>query len=192
MPHINLLPWREQAKQRKQKEYVAILALVAIAAFGVMLLVNTYYNGLISNQEMRNQYLRNEIAILDSQIAEIRELKDKRKNLEQRMGLITDLQTNRNLAAQIMDELVKVVPTGIFFVSLDKENNKLNIKGKSESNNRVSAMMRKVESSYLFELPTLSNIVSASPESRTNILSDFTMSIQVKTSFDKKSKSGGQ
>lgn len=179
MPHINLLPWREQDKQRKQKIYITLLALVAILAFSVMLLINAYYNSLIANQQARNQYLNNEIAVLDSKIQEIKELKTKRKNLEQRMELIADLQRNRNLGAQIMDELVKVVPAGIYLVSLEKQGRKVTIKGKSESNNRVSTMMRNIEASYLLERPVLNAIVSAQSNEALNILSDFTMSFDV-------------
>ncbi|WAJ70260.1 PilN domain-containing protein [Catenovulum adriaticum] len=192
MPHINLLPWREQDKQRKQKIYITILTLVAILAFSVMLLINTYYNSLISNQQTRNQYLNNEIAVLDSKIKEIKELKTKRKNLEQRMELIADLQRNRNLGAQIMDELVKVVPAGIYLVSLEKKGRQVTIQGKSESNNRVSTMMRNIEASYLLERPVLNAIVSAQSNEALNILSDFTMSFDVQSAGLEREQEGQQ
>lgn len=192
MPHINLLPWREQDKQRKQKIYIVILTLVAVLAFSVMLLINAYYNSLISNQQARNQYLNNEIAVLDSKIKEIKELKTKRKNLEQRMELIADLQRNRNLGAQIMDELVNVVPAGIYLVSLEKNARNVTIKGKSESNNRVSTMMRNIEASYLLEHPVLNTIVSAQSNETLNILSDFTMSFDVQSTGLEREQEGQQ
>lgn len=179
MPYINLLPWRERAKQRQQNEYIVILVISALFALAIMLLVNAYYNSLISNQERRNQFLLNEIAVLDSKINEIKELKTKRKNLEQRMELITDLQRNRNLGAQIMDELVKIVPPGIYLVDLEKTDRKVTVKGKSESNNRVSTMMRQIEDSYLLENPILNGIVAAKSE-EARVLSDFSMSVRVK------------
>ncbi|MER2494279.1 PilN domain-containing protein [Catenovulum sediminis] len=179
MPHINLLPWREEAKQRKQKEYVVVLALSALFAIALMMTVNAYYNALIDNQETRNQYLRNEIAVLDSKIKEIKELKSMRANLEQRMELIADLQRNRNLGAQIMDELVKVVPPGIYLVNLQKSDSKVTLKGKSESNNRVSTMMRQVDASYLLEAPVLNAIVAANTEQTARVLSDFSMSVRI-------------
>ncbi len=141
---------------------------------------------------MRNQYLATEIAILDAKIEEIKELKAKRKNLEQRMGLITDLQRNRNLAAQISDELVKVVPAGIFLTNLEKRDRQILIKGKSESNNRVSALMRNIESSYLLERPVLNTIVSARSGTELNILSDFSMSIRVKSPTEQLEAGGDQ
>lgn len=181
MPHINLLPWREQAKQRKQKQYILYLAMSAAAALFVMLMVNTYYNNLISNQQARNQYLLNEIAVLDSKIKEIQELKNMRANLEQRMELIADLQRNRNVGAQIMDELVKVVPPGIYLVKLEKTDSKVIVEGKTESNNRVSTMMRQIEGSYLLEAPVLNAIVAAKINEGSRVLSDFTMSVQIQS-----------
>ncbi|MCU4675832.1 PilN domain-containing protein [Catenovulum sp. 2E275] len=180
MPHINLLPWREQAKQKKQKSYIVILVMVGISALGLMLLVDAYYSHLIANQQMRNQYLQNEILVLDAKIAEIKELKAKRKSLEQRMELIADLQHNRNLAAQVLAEITTTVPAGIFFTELEKKGNSVFITGKSESNNRVSNLMRNAEASYLFELPLLNTIVAAKANAQIDLLSDFKMSVQVK------------
>ncbi|KMT65952.1 PilN domain-containing protein [Catenovulum maritimum] len=178
MPHINLLPWREQLKKRRQNEYLAILAFSALIAFIIMSLVNSYYNLLIDNQEYRNQYLLTEIAVLDSKIKEIKDLKAKRNDLEQRMELIADLQRNRNLGAQIMDELVKVVPAGIYLVDLKKNAENVAITGKTESNNRVSSLMRQVESSYLLETPVLNSIITAN-EKTARLLSEFSMSMQI-------------
>lgn len=178
MPHINLLPWREQLKKRRQNEYLAILAFSALISFIIMSLVNSYYNLLIDNQEYRNQYLLTEIAVLDSKIKEIKDLKAKRNDLEQRMELIADLQRNRNLGAQIMDELVKVVPAGIYLVDLKKNAENVAITGKTESNNRVSSLMRQVESSYLLETPVLNSIITAN-EKTARLLSEFSMSMQI-------------
>ncbi|NTS78681.1 PilN domain-containing protein [Catenovulum sp. SM1970] len=178
MPHINLLPWREHAKEQRQKEFMAVLIATATIVFLVMMMVRLYYNGQIEDQQKRNQYLRTEIAVLDTKIEEIKNLKLRRKSLEQRMQLIADLQRNRNLGAQILDELVKVVPPGVYLTKLEKQDTQVSVQGKSESNNRLSNMMRKIETSWLLEEPVLNSIVAAQVEPR--ILSDFTMSMAVK------------
>lgn len=178
MPHINLLPWREEAKQLKQQQFLAILGAVAAITLLVMLGMQQYYSGVIDGQNKRNQYLRNEIAVLDTKIEEIKGLKLKRANLEQRMKLIADLQRNRNLGAQILDELVKVVPPGIYLTKYEKKDDRVSVTGKSESNNRLSNMMRQIESSWLLEQPVLNSIIAAQVQPK--LLSDFSMSMSVK------------
>lgn len=178
MPHINLLPWREEAKELKQNQFLAMLLLTALVVVIFGMIVSGYYNSQTDDQLKRNQYLRNEIAVLNTKIEEIKNLKAKRADLEQRMKLIADLQRNRNLGAQILDELVKVVPPGIYLTDLEKREDIVKVKGKSESNNRLSNMMRKVESSWLLEQPILNSIVAAQVEPR--ILSNFNMSLSVK------------
>ncbi|AWB66489.1 pilus assembly protein PilN [Saccharobesus litoralis] len=178
MPHINLLPWREEARELKQKQFVAVLAVTAVIVIVIGMLISSFYSGQIEQQNKRNQYIRNEIAVLNTKIEEIKELKAKRADLEKRMGLIADLQRNRNLGAQILDELVKVVPPGIYLTELEKRDASVTVKGKSESNNRLSNMLRKIESSWLLGDPILNSIVAAQVEPR--ILSDFQMSMKVK------------
>lgn len=181
MPHINLLPWRQQQKQKKQKQYIATLGVTSLFAVLVVYAISSYYATLIENQQARNQYLNSEISVLDSKIQEIKQLKDRRVSLEQRMQLIVDLQRNRNLGAQIMDELVKVVPPGIYLVKLEKNDGKVILQGKTESNNRVSTMMRQIESSYLLHDPVLKAIVASSDTNQARVLSDFSMVAQIFT-----------
>ncbi|WP_017444112.1 PilN domain-containing protein [Gayadomonas joobiniege] len=181
MPHINLLPWRQQQKARKQKQYIAVLGGCALFALFVVYGINAYYSTLIENQQARNQFLQSEISVLDSKIKEIQTLKDIRTSLEQRMQLIVDLQRNRNLGAQIMDELVKVVPPGIYLIKLEKTDDKVVLQGKTESNNRVSTMMRQIESSYLLHDPVLNAIIAANNTDQARVLSDFSMVAEIYT-----------
>jgi type IV pilus assembly protein PilN len=178
MPHINLLPWREEAKELKQKQFIAAMISTAVVVILLGVAVSWYYSSLTENQLKRNQFLRNEIAILNTKIEKIKDLKKQKADLEQRMSLIADLQRNRNLGAQILDELVKVVPPGVYLTQLSKREAQVAVNGKSESNNRLSNMMRHIETSWLLEEPVLNSIVAAQVEPR--ILSDFRMSMAVK------------
>ncbi len=193
MPHINLLPWREEAREFKQNQFLTIIALVVGVSLAVMLAISGYYSSKQDIQNKRNQYLKTEIAVLDTKIEEIKNLKLKRKNLEQRMQLIANLQRNRNLGAQILDELAKIVPPGIYLTKLNKRESEVKVDGKSESNNRISNMIRKIDSSWLLEKADLSRI-QAEPATKgaPRLLSDVIMSMSVKqlkrTSSDDKTK----
>ena len=150
MAYINLLPWREAARKERQKQYLTILAATALFSFLLMFLINMFYNARIDGQLQRNSYLSNEIKVLDQRIAEIRTLNDKKKSLQQRMSLIEQLQSSRNLGTQIMDEIAHVVPAGVYLTQFEKKGSSLLLVGKSESNNRLSNMLREAESSELY------------------------------------------
>lgn len=177
MAHINLLPWRDEAEKAKQREFFSILALVAIIAFALVFAVGQFFQSQIDGQNKRNQYLKNEIQILDIRIAEIKTLNEKKKELEQRTSVIEQLQRSRNVGTQVLNEIAKVVPNGIYLTNLKKQNNTLELLGKSESNNHLANMIREIERSDLFTGAVLESITSTDAESK--LLSDFKMRVLI-------------
>lgn len=178
MAYINLLPWREEAQKAKQREFFTLLALVAIVAFLIVFLITQFYQMRIDGQNARNQFLKNEIQILDIRIGEIRTLNDKKSALEQRISVVEQLQRSRNVGTQVLDEISKVVPAGIYLTRLEKQGNSIQILGKSESNNHLANMIREIEGSDLFDDAILESITS--DEAKSKLLSDFKMRIRIK------------
>ncbi|WP_199610534.1 PilN domain-containing protein [Flocculibacter collagenilyticus] len=177
MAHINLLPWREAARKEKQKQYLSILSVIAGTVFVIIFFISLYYGALLSGQEKRNAFINKEIAVLDQKIVEIRKLNDRKRDLQQRMTLIEQLQGSRNLGTQVLDEVASVVPAGIYLTKLEKKGQHLLIVGKSESNNRLANMMRKIEESSLLAEPVLRSIVAG--QAQPALLSDFEMQLKV-------------
>ncbi|KKO46394.1 pilus assembly protein PilN [Arsukibacterium ikkense] len=177
MAFINLLPWREAARKEKQKQYVTVLAMTAVVSFLVFFLINMVYSAMIDGQYQRNRYLENEIKVLDQRIAEIRTLNETKRSLQQRMSLIEQLQGSRNLGTEIMSEIARVVPSGIYLTQLEKKGSTLLLVGRSESNNRLSTMLRDAEDSQLLTSPLLEFIEAGKDESR--LLSNFKMHLRV-------------
>lgn len=182
MPHINLLPWRELQREQSKKKFITLLMAVVIACFVTMYALSTFYSGLKEGQMLKNNYLSSEITMLDQKIRDIRDLDKKKENLQQRMRLIEELQSSRNLGTQIMDEVAKIVPTGVYLTKLERRGSAIHVVGRSESNNHLSNMLREVQNSYLLEKPTMQGIVAGEKSSR--LLSDFNMEFYVKA-FDK-------
>ena len=178
MPHINLLPWRELQREESKKKFITILVAVAVFCFLSMYLLSSFYAGLKDGQNLKNNYLSSEISMLDKKISEIRGLDRKKENLQQRMHLIEELQSSRNLGTQIMDEVAKIVPQGVYLTKLERRGSQIHVLGRSESNNSLSTMMRQVQGSYLLERPTMQGIVAGDQTSR--LLSDFNMEFYVK------------
>lgn len=163
MAQINLLPWREERRQERKKEFITACALVAALAVGIVLLADRVVNGQIENQKARNQYLTDNIKILDEQVAEIRELQKKRNQLIERMRVIQELQGNRPIIVRVLDQLVRTVPDGVFYTSLNTKEKTITINGVAESNNRVSSLMRRLDGSDWLANPNLDR-VRAAPE----------------------------
>ncbi|QTH65218.1 PilN domain-containing protein [Psychrosphaera ytuae] len=189
MPYINLLPWRETARKERQQQFLAILGVISGLVVFLVFLLNMYYSERLAGQEYRNNYLRSEISILDQRIREIRNLNKTKDDLNQRIELIELLQESRNLGTQIFNEIARVVPAGIYLTKVEKKGSGLLINGKSESNNRLSNMMREIERSELLEGADLDSIVSAEREDQ--LLSDFSMTIAVK-GYIPEQKQGGK
>ncbi len=163
MASINLLPWRDAYRKEKQQEFLAVIMAVAmvsvIAAYSWVASINS----AIDNQRSRNQYLQTEIQLLEKKVAEISELKKRRTQLLERMKVIQGLQGKRPLIVRYFDELVRAVPEGVYITNLKRTGDMVSIDGLSESNVRVSALMRNLDESEWFASPNLSS-VTAKPE----------------------------
>jgi type IV pilus assembly protein PilN len=152
MPRINLLPWREELRQKRKKEF--LLALLGAVLMGGALTFGTkvFYQRLIANQESRNDMLRAEITELDKQIAEIEGFEAQRDRLLDRMEIIEELQRSRPESVHLMDELVSVLPAGVHLTAVTQQTRNIELLGTTESNQRISNLMRSInESEWLRE-----------------------------------------
>jgi type IV pilus assembly protein PilN len=158
MARINLLPWRAERRKQRQKEFMAMLGLSAVAGVVLWFFVNSYYNAQISGQNDRNAYLQQQIAQVDTQIKEIEELDKKKAKLLARKQVIEQLQANRSQMVHLFDQLVRTIPDGVILTSIKQEGDKLTLEGRSQSNARVSTYMRQLEGSGWMTKPDLSVI----------------------------------
>ncbi|MBA6250611.1 MAG: type IV pilus assembly protein PilN [Colwellia sp.] len=178
MAFINLLPWREEAEKAKQREYFTLLTIVAVIAFAMVFIISQFYQMRIDGQNSRNQFLKTEIALLDARIIKIKNLNEKKKELQKRTQVVEQLQRSRNVGTQVFDEIAKIVPTGVYLTRLEKQGNSINIIGKSESNNHLANMIREIERSVLFTDAILESITTN--EAKNKLLSDFKMRVRIK------------
>ena len=155
MPRINLLPWREAERKRKRQEfYLSLGAAVATAAL-VTLLGQWQMNSAIKHQQARNDYLAGEIALLDKQIEEINGLDAQKQRLLARMEIIETLQRSRPEIVHIFDEIVRVLPEGVYLTYLRQSGTRFELRGVAQSSTRVSSFMRNIDASEWLAEPTL-------------------------------------
>lgn len=176
MARVNLLPWREEERNQRKKEYLTIVGICAVIALLVWGAVHWHFNERIDYQESRNEYLQSEIAKLDEKIREIRELEREKERLLARMKAIETLQTSRPIIVHIFDELVDSLPEGVYLKEISQNGKKIEIKGVAQSNARVSNYMRNVEKSDWLKNPSLDIIQTASEDGRR--IANFTLKFE--------------
>lgn len=177
MPRINLLPWREQERKVRRREFMvaaggAIFAAVIFTLGGKLL-----YSSWIDSQNAKNNLLKKEIVKVNAQIADIQDLENRKQRLVARMEIIEKLQRKRPEIVHLFDELVKTVPDGIYLTSIKQNGNKFDIHGVAQSSTRVSTFMRNIDSSVWMDNPVL-QVVESSRDSPTGG-SNFTLTSDV-------------
>jgi type IV pilus assembly protein PilN len=173
MAHINLLPWREELRKQKQKEFVTATAASAVLAAILVFASHVVVNGKIEYQNQRNDYLQAEIEILNKRIVRIEELEAMKQGLLARMNVIQDLQSSRPESVHLMDELVRSLPDGVYINTLTQKNRGLTMSGIAQSNARVSDYMRNIDASEWFADPHL-DLIRTTENNRRRI-ANFTM-----------------
>jgi len=174
MARINLLPWREELRQEKKRQFLSSLGLAALLTIIVMGLVHIYMLGLKDHQSQRNKMLQDEIAVLDSKIVEVKSIGERKSKLLSKIDLVQRLQESRPEIVHLFDEIPRTTPDGVFLNKFTQLGADLTFDGKTQSNARVSAFMRAVEASAWLQTPKLGVIIS--PD-KTNVEqnSDFTL-----------------
>ncbi|EEG32639.1 PilN domain-containing protein [Neisseria flavescens] len=159
LTRINLLPYREEIKQRKQQQF-KVLMLGAFAV-GLGLAAATYLgiDSVISNQEGRNNFLQTEIDRLDRELGEIDKLRQEKEALLAKKLKVEELQEKRYQAAYILDSLNALTPDNTYLTALEAESPiSYKISGHAVSDNKIAVMMRSLPSTGIFLQPELLSI----------------------------------
>jgi len=158
MIRINLLPHREVRRKHQQQQFFTLLGGVIVIGAAVWFVVHSYLDEELERQQGRNKYLQAEIVKLDKQIAEIQRLKDQTAALLARKRVVETLQSNRSEVVHLLDQLVRQLPDGVYLKSLKQTGGRVTITGHTQSQARVSTLMRNLESSPQLESPGLVEI----------------------------------
>jgi len=147
MPRINLLPWREAERKKRQRDFG--VALAGGVVFAILCVLGTIfaYSQMIDNQELRNQRLNTEIAEVDEKIKKIADLERRKERLLARMEIIEQLQKSRPEIVHLFDEMARQIPEGVYLTGMKQTGSKVEVRGIAQSSTRVSALMRQVDAS---------------------------------------------
>ncbi len=161
MARINLLPWREEARRERQRQFLYSLMGTLVLGAVLVLIVGMFFDQRISDQEARNQRIQVEINRLEQRIARIAELEETRARLVARKQIIESLQASRSLTVELLDKLAKTIPMGVTLTNVRQQGLALTLEGTSQSNARVSAYLQSLEGMDLFKNPELQYVRAA-------------------------------
>jgi Tfp pilus assembly protein PilN len=161
MIRINLLPHREIKRAARRRQFGVLLVASLVLAAGVVGAGQALISARLAYQDERNAFLEQEIAKLDIQIREIKKIKEETRALLERKQVVETLQSNRTEVVHLFDELIRILPEGLYVKSVKQSGGELELLGYTQSSARVSTLMRSLEDSPWFEQPTLVEIKAA-------------------------------
>ena len=179
MARINLLPWREELRKEKEKNFYIGLGTAVTLGCALVFGISLQIDAMILAQKSRNNYLDTEIKKVERAITEIQELQKKKTALLERMKVIQKFQSTRSDSVRLLDEIVKVLPEGVHLTSYSQKNKNQEFLGVAQSNARVSAFMRNLDRSEWLKQPKLKFIKAKGKEKGDKVkYSEFTLNAE--------------
>ena len=161
MARINLLPWREELRRERQRQFMISITMTAVLGVVLVFLIGLVFDQRINHQQVRNHTIQQEINLLAIRIERIEELEQTRSRLLSRKRIIEDLQASRSLTVEMLDQLAKSIPVGVTLNSVRQQAMNISFVGNSQSNARVSAYLQSLDKNDLFLQPDLGVVKTA-------------------------------
>jgi type IV pilus assembly protein PilN len=161
MIRINLLPHRELARAARRRQFNVLLGIAVAAGVLTVVLGHSVIAARQSTQDARNAFLEQEIVKLDGQIGEIKKIREQTQALLERKQVVETLQSNRTEVVHLFDQMIRLLPDGLYLKSFKQAGDIITISGFTQSSARVSTLMRNLDDSPWFESATLVEIKSA-------------------------------
>ena len=177
MIRINLLPHREEKRKSRRQQFILFSALAALGGLLVWFVGHSIIAGYVDGQDEKNAMLKQEIALLDKEISEIKGLREQAEALLSRKQVIESLQTNRTEPVHVFNELARQIPEGLYFKSLKQTGSRINITGYAQSNARVSNLMRNLDASPQLQNAELVEVKAAVLNTRR--VSEFNLNVSL-------------
>ncbi|WP_198335260.1 PilN domain-containing protein [Psychrobacter celer] len=158
MARINLLPWRAEERERRNKEFITLVVAVTLLTLLAAFATWSYFNNELEEQLDANALIEQENARLDTVLSEIDGLEQRREDIISRMQVIQDLQGRRPVPVRLWDDLAKAMPSALYLNNLKREGDVITLTGLADNPNVVSNLIRNLDSSKWMGNSAVSNI----------------------------------
>lgn len=179
MPQINLLPWRQELRKARQKQFIQISLLVVLLTALLMAAFGAFLDYRTDLQLSRNQIIEHGIRDLNREISEVRALRKKRDQLLEWVSIVQRLQTNRSDPIRIFNDLAHATGESLYLTRLEKKDNQLLLEGEAADNRAISGLMRNLARSDYLLNPVLTDVSASTANPGFN---RFKLTLQQKSS----------
>lgn len=177
---INLLPWREERRERKRRFFFICLGVSGVMAVAIVIMAFTTFNSLIEHQTTRNQLIEDEIARYNQQLIKIKKLKKVRVSLIARMKVIQRLQESRTEIVHFFDELINIVPRSIYILEAKRTSDLITLTGHTDANSSVSLLMHNIEKNYWLNKSELEEVAEVTSKTKNKLFKQFRLKFILK------------
>lgn len=193
MKHINLLPWRQKQREEQSQLLNGWMAFSLLMGVGIGVIFFLYARNLMTEVETSIAELNREVEVCNVKILQIAKYKGLKKALMDRMQVVQNLQSTRALTVHLFDELIKIIPEGMYLIQLKRMGNEVTILGSADSNTSVSMLMTNIAQNAWITNPQLKEIKKPTEEKKEDVIKfspsanefELTFNVQPKTEHPK-------
>jgi type IV pilus assembly protein PilN len=170
MIRINLLPYRAARKKENIRKQIGIFFLSLLVVVAILLFYNMRLQKRIDVLNTKITENKAMLAKFENQAKEVDRIKNAFRNLENKTKVIKNLETKRNDAVFLLDNMTKMVSENtlsssgsdslpdkdntpvkrLWFTNFQAKGNNIDIKGIAMDNKTVADFMTRLESSKLY------------------------------------------
>lgn len=166
---INLLAWRQVKRNKDRKKIVQLALAEFIVIILLCILVDCLSFNFVVRQQTINQRLKSEIGKLNLELKEIKQLKIKKELMIKKLIFLEKLQNSRIVLVHLFDELLKLIPEGIYLNLVKGTKEKITMEGNAKSNSALSQLMQNIEKNPWMHSSNLIEIKKEKPFVATNL-----------------------
>jgi type IV pilus assembly protein PilN len=148
MIRINLLPIGRRPVEEKIRKEITVFFLLIFFSLSVMVYFHIDHTRTIKQITAEKKTVDTEIRRYQDRQRQLKELQEKHKMLEQKLGVIEQLKRNRDLQVRVLDQLAILVPTDKMWIKkLTQKGNTLTLTGVARGNEVIAQFMEALEKS---------------------------------------------
>jgi type IV pilus assembly protein PilN len=152
MIRINLLPYHEKAKKETQTRQIVIIAGAFIVFLLIVGAVHLWITMSVSGLEKDVKTKEERIVVLNKLIGEVEQIRNEKRILERKLGVIQNLEKNRNYPVRLFADVASQVPNkDVWLEKLSQKGQSLALEGKARDNFALVRFIKNMEGSMYIQ-----------------------------------------
>ncbi len=154
MIKINLLSIQRARKKKKASTVQSQWILAGVLFFGLLGSLGyawVYLTQTVDRLRVEKVKLTDELAMLKGQVKEVENFEHDKKAVEEKIGVIQQLQRNQTIPIRLLAEISERLPDRVWLISLAEQNNQISLEGKATGNGEIVDFINALKKSTFFE-----------------------------------------